>query len=159
MKAKSFSFSRGFLFLILGVLLPAAASYAHHSFAPFDIRNSIEISGVVESFVFRRPHPRLILVNDEGVKWDIEIPTRFWERSGLPQDAIEAGDEIMVRGFPARTGAPKMAMGGFEKNGTFHSIHEEVGQKSGREAADAIEAGESVESVLERYAEPETEGE
>jgi hypothetical protein len=154
----SFSF-RVFLFSVLATLIPAAASYAHHSFAAFDIRNSIEINGVTEDFVFRRPHPKLTLLDDENVTWEIEVPIRFWERAGLPQDAIKPGDEIMVRGFPARSGAPKLAMSGFEKDGTYHSIHEEVGQRSGNEAADAIESGESVEDVLERYAEPESEPE
>ena len=42
-------------------------------------------------------------------------------------------------------------MSGFELNGTFYNVHEEVGQKSGNEAADAIESGESLESVLERF--------
>ena len=159
MKTNRFSFFRCFLFLIPGVLIPVAASYAHHSFAPYDIHNPIEISGVAEEFVYRRPHPKLTLVDDENVTWEIEVPIRFWERAGLPQDAIKPGDELMVRGHPARTGAPKMAMAGFEKDGTYHSIHEEVGQRSGREAAEAIENGESLESVLERYAEPESEPE
>lgn len=46
-------------------------------------------------------------------------------------------------------------MSGFELNGTYYDVHEEVGQRSGNEAADAIERGESVESVLERYSESE----
>ena len=150
---------RGFLFSFLAVLIPVAASYAHHSFAAFDIRNSIEITGVTEDFVFSRPHPKLTLLDDENVRWDIEVPTRFWNRAGLPQDAIKPGDEIMVRGFPARSGDPKLAMSGFEKDGTYHSIHEDVGQRSANEAADAIENGESLDSVLERYAEPESEPE
>ena len=148
-------FLRRSLFIFIGALIPVAGSYAHHSFAPYDIRDAIEVSGVAEEFVYRRPHPKLILVDEEQVKWEIEVPIRFWERAGLPSDAIKPGDEIMVRGFPARNGDPKMAMGGFEKDGTYHSIHEDVRQTSGVEAADAIESGESVESVLERYAEPE----
>ena len=159
METNPFPIFRSFPFLFLGVLIPAAASYAHHSFAPYDIRNPIEISGVAEKFVYRRPHPKLTLVDDESVKWEIEVPIRFWERAGLTQDAIKPGDELMVRGFPARTGAPKLAMSGFAKDGMYHSIHEEVGQRSAREAADAIESGESLESVLEQYSEPETEPE
>jgi hypothetical protein len=48
-----------------------------------------------------------------------------------------------------------MAISGFDLNGTFYNVHEEVGQRSGNEAADAIESGESVESVLERFSESE----
>ena len=71
----------------------------------------------------------------------------------IAQDAIKPGDELVVRGFPARTGVAKMALAGFEKEGTFYSVHEQVGQRAANEAADAIERGESLESVLERYAE------
>lgn len=150
------SFSlRGVLLSVLAMLIPAASSYAHHSFAPYDIRNPIEISGVAEDFVFRRPHPMLTLLDSEGVEWEIEVPTRFWERAGLAQDAIKPGDELRVLVHPARNGDPEAALGGFEVNGTYHAIHEEVGQRSGNEAADAIESGESLESVLERFSNPD----
>ncbi len=142
-------------FLTSCSLLVAGYAFAHHSFAPFDIRNPIEITGVAEDFVYRRPHPMLTLLDDENVEWEIEVPLRFWDRAGIAQDAIKPGDELMVRGFPARNGDPEMAMGGFELNGTYYAVHEQVGQRSANEAADAIERGESLESVLERFAEPE----
>ncbi len=155
MSAYSSFLFRGFLLSVFATLIPAAASYAHHSFAPYDIRNPIEISGVAEDFVFRRPHPMLTLLDSEGVEWVIEVPTQFWGRAGLAQDAIKPGDELRVLVHPARNGDPEAALGGFEVNGTYHAIHEEVGQRSGNEAADAIERGESLESVLERFANPE----
>jgi len=146
---------RGFLLSVVAMLLPATESYAHHSFAPFDIRNAVEITGVAEDFAYRRPHPKLTLVDEEGVSWDIEVPIRRWERAGLAADAIEAGDRLVVRIFPARNGKPKAAMSGFTKDGKYYSVTEEIRQQSGNEAADAIESGESLEEVLEKYAEPE----
>ncbi len=136
-------------------LMVTGYAFAHHSFAPYDIRNPIEISGVTEDFVYRRPHPMLTFLDDENVEWEIEVPLRFWDRAGIAQDAIKPGDELIVLGWPARDGSPEMTMSGFELNGTFYNVHEEVGQRSGNEAADAIERGESVESVLERYSESE----
>ena len=76
---------------VLGVMFPTASSYAHHSFAPYDIRNPIEITGTVERWQFRNPHARLILKDEDGVSWDIEVPNRQWQRAGLEQDAIEGG--------------------------------------------------------------------
>ncbi len=134
-------------------LMVTGYTFAHHSFAPYDIRNAIEITGVTEDFVYRRPHPMLTLLDDENVEWDIEVPLMFWNRAGHPQDAIKPGDELVVRGWPARSGAPKMAMSGFELDGTYYNVLEEVRQRSGVEAAEAIERGESLESVLERYSE------
>lgn len=135
--------------------VPEAATYAHHSFAPYDIRNPVEINGVAERFVYRRPHPMLSLVDEAGVKWSIEVPIRRWERAGLEPDQIEAGDKLKVRVFPARNGRPKAAMSGFTKNDEYFSVTEEIRQRSGNEAADALEAGEELEEVLEKYAEPE----
>jgi hypothetical protein len=62
--------------LALCLLVTAEYTNAHHSLAPYDIRNTIEVTGVTESFIYRRPHPRLVLVDDENVKWDIEVPIR-----------------------------------------------------------------------------------
>ena len=133
------------------MLTPAAVSNAHHSFAPYDINNPIMISGVAESFPWRRPHPKLTVVDDQNVTWEIEVPTRGWTRAEIPQDAIKPGDEVKVRGFPARDGSSRMALSGFEVHGTYHTVREEINQRSAREAAEAIENGESLESVLEKY--------
>ena len=155
MSACSSFLFRGFLLSVFAMLIPAAASYAHHSFAPYDIRNAVEITGVAEDFSYRQPHARLSLVDEEGVSWDIEVPNRRWEQAGHATDAIKPGDQLVVRIFPARNGAPKAAMSGFTKDGTYYSVTEDVRQRSGNEAADAIESGEPLEEVLERYPEPE----
>jgi hypothetical protein len=42
-------------------------------------------------------------------------------------------------------------MSGFEIDGTYHTVREEIRQRSAVEAAEAIDNGESLESVLERY--------
>ena len=141
--------------ITLWSLMVTGYAFAHHSFAPYDIRNAVEITGVAEDFAYRRPHPKLSLVDEEGVSWEIEVPIRRWEQAGLATDAIEPGDQLVVRVFPARNGAPKAAMSGFKKDGTYYSVTEDVRQRSGNEAADAIESGEPLEDVLERYAEPE----
>jgi len=140
---------------VLGVMFPTASSYAHHSFAPYDIRNPIEITGTVERWQFRNPHARLILKDEDGVSWDIEVPNRQWQRAGLEQDAIEGGDKLILRVFPNRSGSPSAAMSGFTKNDTYHSVTEEIRQRSGVEAAERIEAGEALEDVLKDYPEPE----
>ena len=155
MNANSNLLLKGLLLSFVGALLPAAASYAHHSFAPYDIRNPIEITGVAEDFSYRQPHAELSLLDDGGVSWEIEVPNRQWQRAGIPTDAIKPGDRLVVRMFPARNGDPEAAMSGFTKDGTYYSVTEEIRQRSGNEAADAIERGESLEDVLSRYPEPE----
>lgn len=129
-------------------LLWATAAIAHHSLAPFDIRNPTEVTGVADKFVFRRPHPMLTLTDTEGVEWIIEVPLRHWERSGVPTDAIEAGDELVVLLFPARNGSPEGAMSGFTKNGQFTSVADSIGQREANAAADAIEGGADVREAV-----------
>jgi hypothetical protein len=155
MSAYSRFLSRGILLSTIAILMPAAPSYAHHSYAPYDIRSPVQIAGVAEDFVYRRPHPKLTLVDEEGVSWEIEVPIRRWERAELAPDAIKPGDQLLVRVFPARNRSPKAAMSGFEKDGAYYSVTEEIRQRSGNEAADAIESGETLEEVLERYPDPE----
>lgn len=157
MSANSSLVFRGFLFSVVAMLIPAAASYAHHSFAPFDIRNPVEITGVAEDFAYRRPHPKLVLVDGEGAKWEVEVPIRRWERAGIAPDAIKPGDKLVVRIFPARNGSRKAAMSGFTKDGKYYSVTEDVRQQSGNEAADAIESGVPLEEVLKKYVKEEDE--
>lgn len=132
----------------LGLMISASA-FSHHSYAPYDIRNPIEISGVVEDFVYRRPHPMLTLLDNEGVEWEIEIPILFWDRYEYGEDTVKQGDELIVLGWPARNGRPDMALSGFTLAGDFYPVLERIGQQFANEAADRIEAGEDLESVLE----------
>jgi len=140
---------------IFTLLSLASLSHAHHSFAPYDIRNPIVVTGTAEKFRYAAPHAQLILLDEKGVEWDIEVPNRRWERSGIAKDAIAAGDDLIVKMFPARNGDPEAAISGFTKEGTYYSVTEEIRQQSGNEAADAIEAGEDAETVIERYRLPD----
>ncbi len=142
------------LSLTAAALLLASTSLAHHSLAPFDIRNPIEVTGVAEKFVFRRPHPMLNLVDTDGVDWIIEVPVRHWQRNEVPTDAIKAGDELVVLLFPARNGSPEGAMSGFTKNGQFVSVAESIGQREANAAADAIEQGMSAREAVEANLKP-----
>ena len=138
------------IILVLSGLIFASSALAHHSYAPYDIRNPIEISGVAEEFEFRRPHPILTMSDTEGVHWEIEVPLLFWTRAGYAEDEIKPGDELSVRGWPARNGRSEMALSGFTpQGGGYNSVLERIGQDFANEAADRIEAGEDLDSVLE----------
>ena len=90
----------------------------------------------------------LNLTDTDGVAWIIEVPLRHWERSGVPTDAIAAGDELVVLLFPARNGSPEGAMSGFTKNGQFTSVADSIGQREANAAADAIEGGMDVRDAV-----------
>ncbi len=100
------------------VLLSAYAS-AHHSFAPYDVYNDpIEFAGVVESFEFIRPHPVMKLKGADGCLWTLGVAQRWWNRAELPEDALKAGDELIVIGWPARDSSPELLLAGFEIKGS-----------------------------------------
>ena len=132
------------LILFAALVLPQGGQ-AHHSFAPYDIRNKIEFSGVVESWRFVRPHPVLELKEQGGEKhtWSIEVATRQWLRQEIPTDAIKAGDVLDVVVWPARDGSPEGVLSAFTNNGVYTLIHETVRQRSANEAADAAETAEA----------------
>ena len=124
---------------LVAVFLAGAAANAHHSFAPYDIRTRIELSGVVESWRFMRPHPELRLkeAGVDGRTWTLEVATRAWERQEIPHDAIEAGDQLDIIIWPARDGSAEGVLSAFTKSGEFTLIHDEIRQRSANEAADA----------------------
>ena len=126
---------------LVAVYLVGAVANAHHSFAPYDIRTRIELSGVVESWRFMRPHPVLMLkeAGEDGRTWELEVATRQWERQGIPRDALEAGDQLDVMIWPARDGSAEGVLSAFTKDGEFTLIHDQVRQRSANEAADAAD--------------------
>lgn len=129
--------------ILAAALLLATGATAHHSFAPYDIRTRIELTGVVESWRFIRPHPQLVLreTGDDGRTWTLEVATRQWERQEIPRDAIRNGDQLDVMIWPRRDGSPEGVLSAFTSDGVFTLIHDQVRQRSANEAADAAERG------------------
>ena len=107
-------------------------SQAHHSFAPYAINDPMQLNGVVESFRYVRPHPILELQGEDGRLWTIEVTPRNWGNTGLPEssDILQKGDQLRIRGWAARNGEPDMVMSGFELEGTYYNIVEQIRQPS-----------------------------
>jgi hypothetical protein len=90
---------------LTAVTLPAAA---HHSFAIYDMSQSIEFEGVVETLKLRNPHMALTLVrtNADGTKEVINFvegaPANMIVRMGLKPEDIAPGKPIKAIGAPRR---------------------------------------------------------
>jgi hypothetical protein len=99
-----------------GILATTIAAYAHHSFAAtYDEAKTIEIKGKVVVFSFRNPHSLInVEVTDSGkkVRWAVEGPgSTQLANSGVQNDTLRYGDEVVVTGNPSRTpGEPKLRM-------------------------------------------------
>ena len=108
--------TRSALLCMLGLLATTVAVYAHHSFAAtYDESKTIEIKGKVVVFSFRNPHSLInVEVTDKGKKtrWAVEGPgSTQLANSGVQNDTLRYGDEVVVTGNPSRTpGEPKLRM-------------------------------------------------
>ena len=93
-----------------GLLIPVAdMASAHHSTAIYDSENPIELSGTVVEWRFTNPHCVIMLevTGDEGESevWILEgSNTSLLLRRGWTPTTLEAGDKIMVRVRPLRSG-------------------------------------------------------
>ena len=91
--------------LVVAAALPAAA---HHSFAIYDMSQSIEFEGVVETVKLRNPHMALTLVTTQadGSKRTINFvegaPANMIVRMGLDPADIAPGKHIKAIGAPHR---------------------------------------------------------
>lgn len=96
------------------ILGSAIAVSAHHGqVGLFDEAKITELKGTVKRWVFTNPHPILIVEapDDKGVKtdWDIyfgpgAVPSL--RRQGFSIDTFKAGEELVIKGHRATSGAP-----------------------------------------------------
>jgi len=93
-------------FLALGLMLPA---HSHHSDAVYDRDSLVVFDATVVRYIFRNPHVTIFVEAEDSagntVEWEIETgSTPIMQRSGWTRDFLSAGDSIIVRAHPARSG-------------------------------------------------------
>jgi hypothetical protein len=99
----------GAILLGAGLLGPPSA-LAHHSFAMFDVRNEVTVSGTVREFQWTNPHSWLQLnVQRDGktVEYSIELGSpNTMSRRGWRRTSFKPGDRVTVTMNPMRDGSP-----------------------------------------------------
>ena len=107
----------GIALFVLAVLAATMGGYAHHSFAAtYDETRTIEIQGKIVVFSFRNPHSFVTVeVTDNSgkkVRWGVEGPgSTLLANSGIQNDTLRYGDEVVVTGNPSRTpNEPKLRL-------------------------------------------------
>ena len=95
-----------------GLLIAASGpAVAHHSFAMFDQDNAVVLDGVVQEFKFTNPHTFIVLSvkhqNGSTQNWNLEgtSPSSL-VRGGWSSKSLKTGDQIKVKMWPLRSGAP-----------------------------------------------------
>jgi hypothetical protein len=93
----------------LWTLSPLVA--AHHSFAMFDAKKSVELHGTVREWQFTNPHAYLQLVvpkaDGTSTEWTIEFNgVHYILRQGWRMNTMKPGDKVVVLCHPLRNGRP-----------------------------------------------------
>lgn len=94
--------------LAAATLLCSVAS-AHHSFAMFDLSQSVSLEGVVREFQWTNPHCFLqVVVTDGGAtrEWSVEMgPPADLYRKGWRPGSLKPGDKVSVTIRPVKDGS------------------------------------------------------
>lgn len=97
--------------LLLCVAVGAPRAGAHHSFAMYDSKQLITVTGTVKTFQWTNPHVIVWLVNGPDASatseiWTLELPTSpgVLIRMGWNKHSLEPGDRVVVEFNPLRTG-------------------------------------------------------
>ena len=93
--------------LTFGVVAVAAPVLAHHSFAEYDDKTRVTITGTLKSLNFVNPHIgyELDVRNKKGKveTWKVAGPApSAWRAAGWVKSDFAIGEEMTLTGFPKR---------------------------------------------------------
>ena len=96
-------------FLVVGLLLLAVPTFAHHGTAGMDMTKIVTVKGVVTDFQFINPHSQIYVgVKDEHgnvQNWNGELAnTLVLHRSGWTSKIIKVGDVVTLNGYQSKKG-------------------------------------------------------
>jgi hypothetical protein len=93
---------------VLGLAAMAGSASAHHSFAMFDSRKVVTLSGTVKEFQWTNPHIWIELqvpTNGRQVQWSIEGGAiSMLRRQGWNRESFKQGDRVTVTINPLKSG-------------------------------------------------------
>ena len=83
----------------------------HHSFAMYDSKQLITVTGTIREFQWTNPHVIVWLVNGPDASgaselWTLELPTSpgVLTRMGWTKHSLQPGDHVIVQFNPLRSG-------------------------------------------------------
>jgi hypothetical protein len=101
--------------LLLCVSMISSPLLAHHSSSAYDMKNPIDMKGVVTNMEWSNPHVFIYMdiKDDKGdvEQWRVEgnSPNMLF-RAGWKREMIKVGDQLTVNGAPAKNGAKSLRL-------------------------------------------------
>jgi hypothetical protein len=99
------------LSLSLNLSLSGQHVFAHHSFAMYDPKQLITVTGTIKSFQWSNPHAIVWLIDGPNKDrasdlWTLELPTSpgVLTRLGWNKHSLQPGDRVIVEFNPLRNG-------------------------------------------------------
>jgi len=91
------------------LIIDLSPADAHHSFALFDVKKSVDLEGTVKQFDWTNPHSWIHLnvqgKNNQTEEWLIELPAAaLLAREGWNKNYLKTGERISVRISPLKNG-------------------------------------------------------
>jgi len=88
---------------------------AHHSFAAFDRKKEITLTGIVKEVQWNNPHAwiQVIVTDPKGkpTEWGFECGSpNMMARTGWKRTTVKTGDKVTVVGNPLKDGRPNAAL-------------------------------------------------
>jgi hypothetical protein len=96
------------LFVLCVTLAPTSSSLAHHAQAPFFHQDrTVEIEGVVKNWLFRNPHPVLVVEvtgpNGQKTDWAVQFaPATVLAKRGWSTETFKVGETVKASGHPSK---------------------------------------------------------
>jgi len=102
-------------YLVALMVAAATPSFAHHSFALFDMDKNLSMTGTVLEYRWVNPHVHVVMKIDPGSDvtsdmvgtWDLEAAgsTNIMSRQGWTRVTLKAGDRVTAVVHPMKDGA------------------------------------------------------
>ena len=102
--------------MIVGLIATAGAVVsAHHSFAAFDRKKEVTLTGVVKEVQWNNPHTWIqVMVTDvkgKQTEWGFECGSpNMMLRTGWKSTTLKSGDKVTIVGNPLKDGRPNASL-------------------------------------------------
>ena len=118
MKRFAIRTTRGALWLMLAIAALPMAAIAHHSYAMFDLSQTVTLQGTIRDFQWTNPHSWIWLdvpdATGAAQQWGIEgMSPNYLARRGWSKHTLSPGDKVSVVIHPLK---------GVEHGGSFLSV-------------------------------------